>query len=288
MKSVSWMKDYFPARMLGLAMIEECRFGECLMDCPRDGDVIRIDSPDDLKRLVDTRVTSLLLSMAALEAYLGYYAYRASERLGDKTSEPTFSEYLEQKELNPVFKEQPNKIKRRHQYLVEVHGDKPVTRFLNSAGLTLEEKIFYYPLMRAGKPVSTKDGNVKKVLRLFGLHEELRQLDLAYPPEEGKVGSVSETKEISLSFDLPDAINIGKTASDEYVVEDYGENHFVWELLHCYPPRAVAEFSQYLHTLDNSDHHFMSVLTPVELVDENGRPVTEEIKKYRIEINLEK
>jgi len=287
MDKVTWMYDYLPVHMLVMAQKAECRFGECLMDCPRsDQGEIQVDSTDALEKLVEVRIESLLLSLAALESYLGYYAYKTLEMKEPEYADKSLYEYMEETKMSEMLKGQPNKVKRRHEIIMEENGKKPVSAFLTTAKLTLEEKMMYWPYMRSGKLISYKDGYIKKILRLLNLREELVQPNLEMPPEKGTVSSKEEIKEITLAHELPGSLTPGKSAAEQYGVEYYNEYHFFWELLHCYPARSVQEFIQYLHRMDKSDQHFASVICPVELVDEGGEPLTEKIKIYGYDLDL--
>ena len=288
METVSWMTDYLPVHMLAMAQQAELRFGDCLMSCPQTSDgTIRIDDPVIFTRLLECRITSLLLSMAALESYLGYYAWETAQNIERDHPGISFHDYLEQKKLPEAIKSLPNRVKRRHEQIVEEYGAKPIARFLTVARLALEEKFMYWPLIRTGKLINYKDGYVKKVMRNMALRDELLQPNIANAPELRKIKTVSEIKDVFLRHDLPASLTPGPSCAEEYVVETYAEHHFFWELLHIYPARMVPEAVQYLHMLDDSENHFIAALRAAELVDGEGNLVVEPMKKFIIEVNLE-
>lgn len=288
MDSVSWMMDYLPVRMLALAQRAERGFADCLNACEHtDEGVIKIDDPEVFTRLLELRITSVVLGVAAFEAYLGYYAYQTAGKIEEQDPKITLAEYLEKHDLEEILKRQPNRLKRRHEVLMEENGRKPVARFLTSARISLEEKIIYWTLIRTRKMISYKDGYVKKLLRLVSIRDELLHPDLAYVEAKGSVGSSDELGDVFLHHRVPGDLTPGKSFSAEYVRETYGEGHFMWELLHIYPAREVQEAIQYLHRLDGSDQHFISISRAAELVDSSGKPVFEPLKKYTIEVSLE-
>jgi len=282
------MTDYLPAHILGLAQLSERRFGDCLMSCPHTEDgVIKIDDPDIFTRLIEARITSLLLAMAALESFLGYYAFETAGKIEQDHPGITLHDYMEKKGLFDLVKNLPNRIKKRHEAIMEDYGGKPLPRFLAAAPLSLEEKLIYWPLIRAGKTINFKDGYVKKLTRVIAIRDELLHPDLATAPEIRRAATIADINRVFLHNDLPESLTPGRSCSAEYVVETYAENHFFWELLHIYPDRAAQEAIQYLLWLDQSENHFIVAQTAAELTDASGTPLTEPVKKFVIEVMLE-
>jgi len=288
MDFVSWTIDYFPALMLAMAQRAEQRFAECLMSCPKtDDNVIRIDDPEIFTRLLEARIDSLLLSLSALESFLAFYAARTAARIEAEDPGISLLEYMDKNKITDVIKHQASRVKRRHELIVEENGDKPASRFLNKVKLTLEEKLFYWPLMRTYTMVSYKDGYMKKLSRLMQLRDELMHPDLGIAYELKKASSVAELKKAFLHIELPEGLTPGVSCSDEYVIEPYNEEHFLWELLHVYPARTVQEVIQYIYRMDNTGNHFIVAQKIAELVDASGAPVTETVKRHVIEVDLE-
>lgn len=287
MESISWMSDYLPVHMLAMGRAAELRFEECLLSCPKTGDgVIRIDDPRVFTTLLENRISSILLSLAAFESYLSYHAGETAKRIEADSPGITLNEFMEKNNFSDFIREMPNRTKRRHELIVEENGDKPVKRFLTVAGLALEDKMLYWLLIRSGKMISHKEGYIKKLLGIVGLRDELLHPNLEIAPELRKISDVRQIHDVFLHHDLPAVLTPGKSCSDEYVVEHYNQGHFLWEVLHCYPPRVVCEVIQYIHTLDGSENHFISAIRLAEMVDPEGRPITEPTKKYTIEVNL--
>jgi hypothetical protein len=280
METVSWMTDYLTVRMLGLALAAERRFEDCLIACPRRGDTIVLDDPAVFARLVDLRLNSLVLSLAALESYLAAYAASAGEAIAAEDPKATLNAVFETKKLREQVQGQPNRLRRRFEYFQELFGDKPIRRFLSAGELTLEEKLLFWPLVRTGRLLSLKDGHMKKLVRIISLHDELLTPDFANAPELGRARTREELTEVFLHHPVPPSLTLGLSLSDRYVVETYAEGHFIWELLHVYPARAVKEAIQLLHQLDGTVPHFLTVAYAVEV--ETGRPA----KEYKIEVNL--
>lgn len=288
MKEVTFMADYFAVHMLAMAQKSECRFGECLMSCERTDDgVIKVEDRDVFERLLEHRIDSLLLSLAALEAYLGYYASRAAEKIELESPGVKVQDYFEKLDLLEMFKDQPNRVKRRHEIILEENRTKPMSFFLSAARLTIEEKIFYWPMIRTGQLISFKDGYVKKMIRVLNLREDLVVPATPAFYDMRKVGGRDEIADVFLRHEVPAGLTPGKSCSDEFATDDYGEEHFLWELLHYYPARTVREFIQYLHRLDLSDNHFITVMRQALVVNDKGDPLTEPEPRYRIEFNLE-
>lgn len=287
METVSWMTDYLAVHMLAMAQRAERRFEDCLMSCPREGDLIRIDDREVFTRLLDERVTSLVLSMASLNAYLAYSGYEVSKSLDKKHPGITLQEFLEQNHYTDYFKHIPNRSKRRHEAIMEEYGNKELSFFLNRASLSLEDMVLYFALIRSGKFISYKEGYLKKFMWVKSIHDELLNPNPQIAPQNHTISTREEFEKVFLYHDLPSQLTPGKSSSDEYAVEYYNENHFFWELLHCYPTRMVQETIQYLHTLDNTDNHFISVIQAAEKLDSKGNPVTEPVKQYTIHVNLE-
>lgn len=282
------MTDYLPAHMLAMAQQAERRFGDGLMSCPRTEDgTIRIDDPEVFTRLLEARIASLLLALAALEAFLGFYAFETAKKIEEQDPGVTLHDYMEKKHLFDQVKNLPNRVKKRNEAIMEEHGGKPLFRFLTAASISLEEKLLYWPLIRAEKLINFKDGYVKKLTRVIAIRDELVHPDLANAPELRRAQSVAAVSRVFLHHELPARLTPGRSCSAEYVVETYAENHFFWELLHIYPDRAAQEAIQYLLWLDQSENHFMVAQTVAELVDASGAPVTEPAKKYVIEVRLE-
>jgi|GEM_PF-4614827 len=287
MKTVSSMSDFLAVHMLAMAQRAERRFEDCLMSCPREGDLIKIDDREVFTRLLEERTTSLLLSMASLDAYLSYLGYEASKKLNEKYPGITFQEFLEQNHYSDYFKHIPNRSKRRHEAILEEYGNKELSFFLNRSDIDLTDKILYFALVRSGKFISYKEGYLKKFMWVKSIHAELLSPNPEIAPEVHKIGSREEMNEVFLYHDLPEGLTPGKSCADEYTLEYYNENHFFWELLHCYPTRMIQEVVQYLHTLDNTENHYISVIQAVEKKDPSGNPLTEPVKQYDIRINLE-
>jgi hypothetical protein len=285
MKEVTWMTDYLPVMMLGVAQKAERRFEEILMSCPKDGGTILVDDPKDFTNLLESRVTSLMMSMASLEAYLGYYAYQASKMIEKEDPKITLLEYVNKHHLNEFLDRQPLKIKRRYDQFAMQWNDKSIIAFLNDGQISCEEKILLYPLIRAKQVVDYKDGYIMKVVRLLALKEEILTPSFSVLPELKKVETIEEIHNVFLHHDLVGSVTPGVSSSDEYVVDPYLEGHFMWELVHLYPARAVQEFVQYLHKMDQSENHFIMAMSIVELVDEKGDCLTETLKRYSIELN---
>ncbi len=288
MKEVSWMTDYLPAHLLGMAQQAERRFGDCLMSCPKTGDgTIEIDDPEVFTRLLEARITSLLLAVAALQAFLGFYAYETAKKIEEQLPGVTLHDYLEKKRLFDLVKNLPNRLKKRHETIMEEHGPRPLYRFLTAVPLSLEDKLLYWPMIRAGKTLNYKDGYVKKLTRVIAIRDELTSPDLANAPELRRAAAIADISRVFLHHDLPARLTPGKSCSADYVVEAYTEHNFFWELLHIYPDRAAQEAIQYLLWLDQSENHFIVAQTAAELVDASGAPITEAVKKYVIEVRLE-
>ncbi len=286
MKEVTWMTDYLPVLMLGVAQKAERRFEEILMACPKDGGTIKVDDPKDFAELLESRVTSLMMSMAALEAYLGYYAYQTAKIIEKEDPKINLLEYVNEHILNEFLDRQPLKIKRRYDQFAMQWNDKSIIDFLNDGQISCEEKILLYPLIRAKQVVDYKDGYILKITRLLALKNEIATPSFTVLPELKKVKTIEEIHNVFLHHKLVDPITPGTSSSDEYVVDPYLEGHFMWELLHIYPARAVQEFVQYLHKMDQSENHFIMARSIVELVDEKGDCLTETSKKYVLELNI--
>jgi len=288
MESVSWTADYLCAHMLFMAQREECRFGDHLMSCPKTEDgLIQIDDPDDFTVLLEARIASVLLSTAALEAYLGYYGRQAAKKIEQEDPRISLATYLKKHKLDEIMKRQPARTKRKHELVMDLNGDRPVKRFLSTdVGLGLEDKIMYFSLVRTKKMIGYKDGHVKKMTKIINLRNELLHPDVENAPSAGKLAGLEDLAGVFLHHPIPESLTLGVSASEEYVSEPYQEEHFMWELLHVYPPTATQEFIQYLHKMDDSPHHFISVQSPVQLVDAEGRPVTEPMKKYAFGLKL--
>lgn len=286
METLSWMSDYFPVRLLALAQAAERRFEETLLSCPRRGEVIQVLDREVFTPLLENRMTSLLFSLAALDAYLSYYAHQTDKLIAAGT-ETSLQEYLARDHLLSFFQNLPNRLRRRHELILEENGRQTVAWFLSRAPLELEMKLLYFPVLRAQKMVNWEDGYMKKLSRILGLAAELTSPALALAPELRPVTCREELEEVFLRHDLPPGVTPGRSAGGEYVVEPYTEGHFLWELLHCYPTRTVQEVIQYIHRLDNSENHFLTVMRAVALTDGEGRPLTEPAKKYVMEIMLE-
>lgn len=287
MEAVSWMSDYFPVTLLSLAQREERRFEERLLECPREDATIKVLDREHLSRLLQHRMTSILLSLAALEAYLGYYANQAAGRIEAENPGVKLGQFLEQQKLTEFFKELPNRWKRRHQLILEEYGEKPLSQFLARSSLALEEKLLYWPAINTGKFISFKNAYLKKALRINGLREDLLHYNLETASELIPVKDRREMEKALLHHELPERLTPGRSCAAEMVVEAYDEHNFVWELLHCYPTRMVQEMVQYLHSLDESDNHFITAIAAIEISDENGKPITEPMKKYQLVLNLE-
>jgi hypothetical protein len=266
------MVDFFPVRLLFLAQRAERRFEEMLMACPREGDRIRIDDREVFTRLLDERLSSLYLSLAALEAYLGYLASTTSAQLAAECGDMTLKQFLEDRGLEDVLKTFPNRLKRRHQLLIEEFGDKPLRVFLGGVSLSLEDKFIYWTLLRTGAMVSFKDGYVKKFLRIKSLAEEILTLNLEIAPELGTARTSREVNRVFLRHELPEGITPGKSASGLFVTESYAEGHLLWEVLHCYPARMVQEIVQYLHKIDGSENHFIIAVQAAATGEEETLP----------------
>jgi hypothetical protein len=287
MKEVTWMTDYLPVHMLAMAQRAERRFADCLMSCPKTEDgVIDIDDPEIFTRLIEERITSTFLTLAALESYLGYYAAQTAKTIEDQDPGVALEEHLEKHGLLEIIKYMPSRDKRRHEFIMEENGKKPVTRFLTAARLTLEDKLNYWPLLRTGSMIDFRDGYIKKMKRVINLRDELLQQDFNIAPSVKRISTAAEMKHVTLHHDAPEGLTPGRSFSDEYVEESYQEGHFFWELLHVYPARAVQEFIMYLHGLDGSDNHFIAALCAAELVDSDGNPITEPAKRFAVEFNL--
>ncbi len=285
MESLSWMKDWLPVHLLSMAQVSECRFQDLLMSCPKRGDgVIDIEDAGVFTRLVEERAASILISMAALESYLGFYAYETSKRLEEREPGLTLKEYMEAHRLTEYIKYLPNKTKRRHEYLMNEYGDRPLQYFLTAAPLELYDKLMYWPMIRCLKHIDFREGYMKKLMRIISIRDEILHPDLASPPGEGGAGTREEIASVFLHHDLPAGLSPGKSCSDEYVREPYNEGHFFWEMLHCYPARAVQEAVEYIHLLDKSENHFISAVRPALMVDGGGNPVKEEEKVYTVEV----
>ncbi|MFO8056519.1 MAG: hypothetical protein R6V10_04410 [bacterium] len=287
METVSCMTDYLPVHMLFMAQRSERRFEDCLMSCPREGDLIKIDDREVFTRLLEERTTSLLLSMASLQSYLSYLGYEASKKLMEKYQGVTLQEFLEQNHYSDYFKHIPNRSKRRHETIMDEYGGRELSFFLNRSNLSLEDKVLYFSLIRSGKFISYKEGYLKKLMWVKSIHDELLSPSPEIAPQTRKLSGREELSKVFLRHELPEKLTPGRSSSDEYTIESYNENHFFWELLHCYPTRTVQEAVQYLHTLDNTENHFISVMQAAEEVDASGRPVTEPAKRYRLSVQLE-
>lgn len=287
MDYISYMSDYLAVRLLALAQVAERRFEACLLSCPESDGVIRVLEPEAFTILLENRITSLLFSMTSLSAYLSYYAAETARKLGDAEAGTSLKDFLERHGLLSKLKDFPNRLKRRHELIIEENGERPLSLFLGLTSLTLEEKVIYFPLIRTRKLVSWKDGYMKKLSRLMALAAELRSPGLELSPEIKTIGSTEELQTVFLHHDLPPELTLGQSAADRCAVEAYAEGHFFWELLHCYPARAVPEVIQYLHRMDQSDHHFITVTRAFE-VDESGAPVSGNRRKIVIEIGIEK
>lgn len=288
MDKVSFMTDYLPVHMLAMAQEEERRFADCLMSCPRSNDgVIRIDEAEVFTRLIEFRIKAILLSLASLESYLGYLAARTARSIEEREPGITLRGCLDAHHLHDVLKTLPNRAKRRHELILEENGDRPVTNFLTSAPLALDEKLMYWTLIRCGKMINFKDGYIKKAMRIISLRGEILHPDLRDAEDSGKISRAEQVAEVFLHHRLPDRLTPGKSCADRYIIEWYGEHHFFWELLHVYPDRMVQEVIQYLHMLDESENHFIVALRAAELLDWSGEPVTEPVKQYVIEVNLD-
>jgi len=287
MESVSWMSDYFPVTLLSLAQQEERRFEECLLECPREDDAIKVLDRKHLGRLLQHRTTSVLLGLAALEAYLGYYANQAAGKIEAENPGVKLGQFLEQQKLTEFFKELPNRWKRRHQLILEEYGEKPLSQFLTRSSLHLEEKLLYWPAINTGKFISFKNAYLKKALRINGLREDLLHYNLETASELIPVKDRREMEKALLYYELPERLTPGRSCADEMVVEAYDEHNFIWELLHCYPARMVQEMIQYLHSLDESENHFITAIAAIEISGENGKPLTEPMKQYQLVLNLE-
>lgn len=259
MDRVSYMTDFISVRLIGLAQAAEKNFELCLMSAPIEGDTIRIDDRGLLTRLLDQRMTSLLLSLAALENHLSLWAQDAAER----NPGLTFDQALEVENKIDQLKSQPGRLRRRLDLYREEFGSKPLRGFLVSPRLTLEEKLIYFPLLRTGRLPSLKDGHMKKLVRLLVLRDDLLNPDLLVAPELSRLGEDGLAGTL-LAHDLPAGLTPGKSASDRFITEPYEEGHFLWELLHVYPARTVQEIIQFLANLDGSDYHFISVVCAEE------------------------
>ncbi len=286
MKEITWMTDYLPVRLLAMAQKSERAFEERLMKCPREGQVIKIDDRDDFTQLLERRVDSVLLSTAAFEAYLGYYAHQTAMMVPPEETMLTLEEYMEQKALKEFFRDQPTRIKRRHELLLEENGDRPLLKFLDTLPMDIYQKLVYLPLIRAGKLIDYKDGNLKKIIKILSLRDEILNPGLTSVYKKKAISDSSEVTGVFLHHPVPGNLTPGKSLSDSYVVEPYGEEHFYWELLHVYPDRAVQDAIQYLHQLDGSENHFIVATCMAELVDEKGECITEPKKKYIIDLKF--
>ena len=285
MKEVTWMTDYLPVMMLSVAQKAERRFEEILMSCPKEGSTIKVDDPKAFAALLENRVTSLIMSMMSLEAYLGYYAYQTSKIIEKEDPRVTFLDYVTKHDLKEFLDRQPVKIRRRYEEIAGQWKDKPISKFLNDGQISCEEKILLYPLIRAKQVVDYKDGYIMKVTRLLALKSEIATPSFNVMPDLKNVKTLEEIHNVFLHHKLVDTVTPGVSSSDEYVVDPYLEGHFMWELIHIYPARAVQEFVQYVHKMDQSENHFIMATSIMELVDEKGDCLTETSKKYVIELN---
>jgi hypothetical protein len=170
---------------------------------------------------------------------------------------------------------------------MEEHGRQTLTHFLCASRLELEDKLTYWPLLRSGRMVSTKDGYVKKLLRLTALREDLVAPVAASTHDLRSAATDAELTAVLLHHQLPATITPGRGRSDQAAAEPYREGHFFWELLHCYPTREVQQAIQYLHQMDHTQQHYASVIRAAVAVDERGEPLTETARRLAPAVAVE-